>query len=361
MYSNKKSSSHSAKPKKNRVRAIELRKFSLNEAADAKQFLSENGICIFKNIASNEDCTRLEGRFWDYLEGLNLGMNRNDISTLTDANWMQLGFMRNGILSQFGVGQSDFLWECRLLRNVREMFSAIFETDDLITSFDGCCAFRNPWLNPFREEDWITQNGWFHLDQNSRLIPGFETYQGFLNLLPADAATGGVVVIPRSHEDFDYVCSQSNNQHSNFLPLNDNFISNYQKKPVQIMLDPGDFFLWDSRIIHCSQGATTNYNSIQKYFQPATQTRLNSSTFISRLYQGPIIRLVAYICMLPRPDHNPRNFRLNLERRQIVQNCLTGNHHPIRIEQINVRNKSDLPNLSWYTPPSEDSERWQLV
>ena len=69
----------------------------------------------------------------------------------------------NGILHGFGFGQSDFQWKLRLLPAVKEAFAAIWQTDDLLVSFDGGNAFR-PWRH---KREWLTDGGWYHVDQNS--------------------------------------------------------------------------------------------------------------------------------------------------------------------------------------------------
>ena len=72
------------------------------------------------------------------------------------------------------------MWFVRTRPKVKQAFSQVWGTDDLITSFDGCGVFR-PWgFNP----DWKTDGGWWHVDQNSRLSGGngYECVQGLVNL-----------------------------------------------------------------------------------------------------------------------------------------------------------------------------------
>jgi hypothetical protein len=57
---------------------------------------------------------------------------------------------------------------------VKQIFKQIYNTNDLISSFDGCNIFR-PYLNEiiYKDNDDFkdikTHNGWFHVDQGKSL------------------------------------------------------------------------------------------------------------------------------------------------------------------------------------------------
>jgi hypothetical protein len=54
------------------------------------------------------------------------------------------------------VGQSKFNWTVRGNANVQKIFSKIWNTDDLITSYDGFGVFRPYQYN----SDWKTKSGY---------------------------------------------------------------------------------------------------------------------------------------------------------------------------------------------------------
>merc|ERR1712159_364525 len=89
------------------------------------------------------------------------GMLRNDPDT-----WGSKfpGNPSNGIISGMSYGQSPMLWYVRELSRVRQTFSAIWGTSDLITSFDGGNVFR-PWHRSAQAEKEKTLGSWFHVDQ----------------------------------------------------------------------------------------------------------------------------------------------------------------------------------------------------
>lgn len=45
------------------------------------QKLDEDGYVIIPDILSKEKCNNYINKFWDWLEGLNTGINRNDNTT----------------------------------------------------------------------------------------------------------------------------------------------------------------------------------------------------------------------------------------------------------------------------------------
>ena len=94
---------------------------------------------------------------WNFFEGLDQGISRADPSTWH--NWT--GRLNNGIIYQNGIGQSDLLWFLRSRPPVKRAFANIWDTDDLVTSFDGMGVFR-PWQYC---AEWKTEGGWYHVDQ----------------------------------------------------------------------------------------------------------------------------------------------------------------------------------------------------
>ena len=129
--------------------------------------LEENGYVVFKNVIPTESqIDYIKNDIWSWLEQLNFPHNkkidRNDPETWHDGNWPS--DPDTGIVFGFGVGQTEFMWKCRSFPKVKKAFSTIWNTDDLITSFDGCNLYR-PWKYYKR---WKTKGKWWHLDQNAR-------------------------------------------------------------------------------------------------------------------------------------------------------------------------------------------------
>eukprot|EP01125_Pyxidicula_operculata_P020424 TRINITY_DN753_c0_g1_i2.p1 TRINITY_DN753_c0_g1~~TRINITY_DN753_c0_g1_i2.p1 ORF type:complete len:331 (+),score=76.77 TRINITY_DN753_c0_g1_i2:30-1022(+) len=259
------------------------------------EYLEENGYVVFSNVATHEEVEKGKSLAWDYLENLVPGVKRDDWRSWDNKAWPDP--YGKGIIAGDAVGHSEFMWFVRSIPNVQKIFSNIWKTDELITSFDGFCLQR-PWEY---NEGWRTATGWFHLDQNAFIKPGKECVQGFLNFHPAGVEDGGLCVVPKSHTIFNDIFKSRPNleKRGHFILLKeDKALWNHELPaanlhPIKICCEPGDFVLWDSRVIHCNAPAST-------------------ARKVSPDETLPPRRLVAYVCMTPatRLTHIVRKNRI---------------------------------------------------
>uniref|UniRef100_A0A6B2LB10 Phytanoyl-CoA dioxygenase n=1 Tax=Arcella intermedia TaxID=1963864 RepID=A0A6B2LB10_9EUKA len=244
---------------------------------------------------------------WDFLEGLGLGIHRNDISSWSTPKWPDP--FGNGILCGDGVGQSELMWYARSLPPIRTIFSKIWGTSELATSFDGCCFWR-----AFEYQSaWKTHSARaYHLDQNGVTKPSKCCVQGFLNVLPAGPGDGGLVIVPRSHTTVYPQIFKNFKGRSDWIPLHNHrplweeMIPQAGLAPIKVCAEAGDFVVWDSRIIHCN-GAGHVPREV-----PADQVL-------------PPRRLVTYVCMTPKSRLRGEVVE---ERRRCYLNGDTTNHWP---------------------------------
>ena len=162
------------------------------------QYLEEQGYVVIKNALSTAEASKTLELLWDYLEGLGTGIDRKDVSTWGDDRWPTCA--HGGIMPSYGIGHSEAQWFLRGIPKVKKAFAKIWNTDELLTSFDGVSLWR-PWnINP----DWKTESGqsWFHIDQHPISKPGKQCIQGLVNLLPTSKEIGRNVIIPESHNFF---------------------------------------------------------------------------------------------------------------------------------------------------------------
>eukprot|EP00929_Paragymnodinium_shiwhaense_P098458 TRINITY_DN59921_c0_g1_i1.p2 TRINITY_DN59921_c0_g1~~TRINITY_DN59921_c0_g1_i1.p2 ORF type:complete len:148 (-),score=27.64 TRINITY_DN59921_c0_g1_i1:496-939(-) len=109
----------------------EVRKFRVGDNASLTH-LQKEGFVVYEGIASLSEVRALRSLFWDFLEGVGTGINRSNPRTWRDDAWPT---PQGGIIGQFGIGQSDFMWAVRRLPHlgscgapsptsgVREIFS----------------------------------------------------------------------------------------------------------------------------------------------------------------------------------------------------------------------------------------------
>ena len=160
-------------------------RFDVNDPKGYKH-LEEKGYVVFKNvIPTKSEINEIKKDIWNWLEQLSFPISdtekkidRNDPETWHDGNWPT--DPDTGIVFSFGVGQTNFSWKVRSYPLVKKAFAKIWNTNDLIVSFDGCNLYR-PWKYYL---DWRTKGKWWHLDQNARRkeSKGKQSIQGLLAL-----------------------------------------------------------------------------------------------------------------------------------------------------------------------------------
>ncbi len=259
------------------------------EAEQAKQYMEDNGYVVFSDVITEEDLEKGIDLLWEMLERMNTGIVRDDTSTFTNDNWPNT--FSNGIIDQYGVGQSPFMWHNRSRKGVKRAFSIILQEEDLVVSYDAFNIFRKP---PHK----ITGLE-YHVDQGRNLL-GKQCIQGLITYYPSSEHTGGLTVIPGSHLHHDEVILKSE-KNSNFVMLKSKEL--VWGDPVLLSVPARSLILWDSRTIH---GNTSYISSTpcQDY---------------------PLLRLVAYVCMMPR-SKIPED--IMQQRKDSIGKSITTSHWP---------------------------------
>jgi len=313
-------------------------RFDLDDAEGLK-YLEDNGYVVFKDIATNEELKKGIELAWDFIESVTPGVKRSDPETYETSKWPDP--FGKGIVCGDGAGQSNFMWFVRGLSKVQRVYQKIWSTDEVITSFDGFCIHR-PW--EYRSE-WRTKEGsWYHLDQNGLAKPNKICVQGFLNFYASGETDGGLVVVPKSHTVFNKIFENRPKwkDRGDFVPLYgersvwDSEVKAAKLSAIKVCAQPGDFVLWDSRVIHCNA--------------PATTTRPLPS-------DGTILeprRIVAYVCMTPK---SRVKHRVISERIEAYKQGQTTSHWPEDCVTQNARkNKSEE-----YVPLALTPEQRKLI
>ncbi|CAE7549700.1 unnamed protein product [Symbiodinium natans] len=236
-------------------------RFAVGDAR-AQEHLRREGYVILADVLTPDQVAEATERFWSYLSASTAGAVQRD-SPLTWQSHLWPGQDYNGLINSGGIGQSDFMWYIRSKPKVIAAFADVWGVDkeDLIMSFDGCCAFRPPSVDP----RWRTRAGWFHTDQNGRTTGSeFVCAQGLVALTDGDESTGGLAVLPGSHRSHAEIFRRWPLERENdffILPRSDELLAERSPcKPHVVPVNAGDLVLWDSRLIHCNVPAVHRFD-----------------------------------------------------------------------------------------------------
>ena len=267
--------------------SIEFKKVPRFQAGskDALDYLEEEGFVVFASVLDSHQTDHALDLLWDYLEELGTGIDRKNKDTWSDDRWPTA--VHGGILPSYGVGHSKMQWYVRDIDDVKACFASIWDTEELLTSFDGITIWR-PWTY---KEEWKTNLGsdWLHIDQHPLGRPGKHCFQGVLNLTKVTEFTGGNVMVPKSHKRFERIPEEYKERLSRIHPSIDHF--RFPKddpllsdtRPIVALMEPGDLMIWDSRTIHCSS------HGIDRPPNP-----------------DDLLRVGSLICMMPKSKSNER-------------------------------------------------------
>eukprot|EP01087_Luapelamoeba_hula_P024690 TRINITY_DN9496_c1_g1_i1.p1 TRINITY_DN9496_c1_g1~~TRINITY_DN9496_c1_g1_i1.p1 ORF type:complete len:316 (-),score=43.19 TRINITY_DN9496_c1_g1_i1:1092-2006(-) len=230
-------------------------RFASDDPAAYLEYLDANGYVVIADVLSPDQLHTGRSLAWDFIESRPQNKaQRNDPLTWTD----ELGWpdpYGNGIIVGDGAGHCEFQWFVRGVPAVQQVYKNIWNTEELITSFDGFCMFRPAEYN----ESWRTGTGWYHIDQNGNTKPDKMCVQGFVNFYDAGLTDGGLCVVPKSptifktlFEDPDYV------KMGDFVRMKESVWTKEaaELRPIKVCAKAGDMVLWDSRTIHCNAAPT---------------------------------------------------------------------------------------------------------
>jgi len=294
--------------------------------------LKTEGFTIIKSVANAEEVENAKNLLWKWLEDQGTGILRNDPSTWTDEAWPEWpGYKKYGSCKKEGAAHQDAAWYLRGLPNLKFVFASIYNTDDLIVSYDGIILWRS-WKD---DELRRPSSSRLHVDQNPAFRPGFQCVQGMLPMYPVTPGVGGTVLVPRSHlqqENLLKLYPHWAKVEKDYCVLDKGIRKDpLQNQAVLIPLEPGDLLLWDSRLVHAgSVGACSDP---------------------SELARGSLC-----VCMGPRERASQEVLQ---KRREALDEGWGFSHWPWEARG-NMGAVSE-PNKARYHHPNLTEEQWELV
>ncbi len=287
---------------------------------EIKITLDEYGIAIIPYLLNDKECDEMINGFWDFFEYITqnweIPINR-DIKE----SWkllLKLGPLKSMIFQHWNIGHTQFVWNLRQNKKIIDIFSTIWNDDDLLVSFDSSSFLPPPEITNY---GWNNDNNsWYHTDQ-SFLNSGFECIQSLITPLDINIGDATISIMEGSHKyhkDFGKEFNIKNK--SDWYELNKNQEQWYLDKGCnykRIYCPKGSLVLWDSRTIHCG-----------------------SEPFIGRENQN--FRIVSYICYMPRKLCNEKIIN---KRKKAFEGLRTTSHWITKIRLFPKTPKSYLKEM----------------
>ncbi|KAL2203590.1 phytanoyl-CoA dioxygenase [Sarocladium strictum] len=237
--------------------------------------LARDGFAVIKGAIPKDRAISLQQAAFDWLKSFGTALDFNNPDTWTTDNLPVQSKINT--FHSYGVAHEKFMWDARMEPGVLGAFSKMWNTDDLLVSFDSLnVTFPN-------RKDVPRKGAWEHVDQ-SPLRRGRHCVQGIINLCPAGPEDGGLVVYPGSHALFDEFFDTQTDK-TTWDPL-DRYLHTAEHlqwfrskglKPHKVCADVGDLIVWDSRTIHYGAEPTEKSTQIRTVIYAAyTPARLAS-------------------------------------------------------------------------------------
>jgi hypothetical protein len=245
-----------------------------------KDQLETKGYCIIHNIITKDDIDYCKELYYKW---------KDDI---IDHDKMHKSVDPHGIYKYHNVGHTRHAWYLRTKQTIQNIYKSLYETDELIVSFDGCCYIPKD----CNRKD----NCWTHTDQAPNKQK-FECYQGFVSLTDNKERT--LVVYEGSHLIHSKYFKDRNISNSkNWQLIEHDYLKTIEDTKKILNVPAGSLVLWDSRTFHQNQ-----------YGKPNSEERL-----------------VQYICYFSKS--HPKNTKKMAEKRlKYFKEKRTTSHWPAPI------------------------------
>ncbi|GAK63261.1 phytanoyl- dioxygenase [Moesziomyces antarcticus] len=243
---------------------------------DWRDDILRDGYVVIKGAIPRDRADGYGEQMMSYIENFagGLGFDRSDPSTVKESNMPVIN--EKGMCLGYGIAHEDFTWAVRQEPGIVDAFEKVYDTKDLIVSFDGVnMTFPN-------RNDLKPNKPWPHQDQDPSK-PGFRCMQGLVNLLPNGPNDGGLIVCKGAHllsEAFhrefanepDRIWAWTKEWYG-FTESGMAWLASKGCEWVKLDAEPGDLLLWDSRTPHYNLSPTGQQPRFCIYtcFMPVTE------------------------------------------------------------------------------------------
>lgn len=260
---------------------LRTRNIDVNQA---KSHMEEHGYAIIPSVLNEREISEYISLFRTWFKD-------------EEVNNFHKYMSNNGIFKYFEAGHQRFAWNLRTNPVILRIFEALWDTDELVCSFDGCCYFPKEYN---KEPSY-----WTHTDQSPKK-KGMHCIQSYVSLTDNDHRT--LVVYDGSHKLHEhYFMSRGIDTDSDWHVLDKTFVKSIKHTEKTLHVKKGDMVIWDSRTFHQNTCGVPDCNEE---------------------------RLVQYLCYLPKNSEN-NNEEQTLLRKMCFNKKIMTSHWPYPIIPVN--------------------------
>ena len=261
---------------------------NINVNINIKRELQDKGYCIIPNVLSPGEVSNALMMFKDWQK------------TIPNHDILHNKIDPHGIYKRHEASHQDFAWYIKTNKNVQNIFKYLWNTDDLIVSFDGSCYIPK---NCTKKDDV-----WTHTDQASGRI-GLYCYQGLVALTSNKERT--LVVYEGTHNYHEQYFKERGISNDNNWNLIDHDVlerADIKSKKHALNIPSGSLVLWDSRVFHQN-----------RYGKPNSEERI-----------------VQYVCYFPK-THPKNTEAMKVKRRKYFEERRNTSHWPAPINVVSLQ------------------------
>lgn len=242
--------------------------------------IEDNGYCVIPDVLTHEEVETAKSMFYDWQNTI---PNHDHIHGLIDPH---------GIYKFHEAGHQRHAWYLRTRSNIQAVFKKLWNTDDLICSYDGSCYISKSCKKKDRH--------WIHSDQAPD-TEGLQCIQGFVSLTDNKERT--FVIYEKSHlYHSEYFKERQIYSKKNWHLIDHETLDRMRNQRRVLHIKAGSLVIWDSRMFHSNQYGKANSEE----------------------------RIVQYICYLPR-KHKKYTASLAKKRRKYFEERRTTSHWPVPV------------------------------
>jgi hypothetical protein len=213
------------------------------------QSFHDNGFAVVPGVLSESKAAQYQKAAFEWLKSFdNPALDLSKPETWTEANLPVVSGINT--FNLYGVAHERFMWDIRLEKSIIDVFAQLWQTEELLVSFDA--------LNitlPGRP-DHNAREPWPHVDQ-SPFRTGRQCVQGIVSLSQSGPKDGGLTVYSGTHnaiqQFFEEHTDNTQWERKDFYKFSTEQISWFEShgyQPHKVVAGPGDLIIWDSRLIH---------------------------------------------------------------------------------------------------------------